>query len=212
MPTDSPRVIIKTRSESKTWKWWPGTESNHRHADFQYGGARPGSLVSRRKGGRAAAPTEPPPPTEPMPSALGGRPTEPRRGPTRFMGLRPSRPSGDRASAAELLASLLRYGILDAPGSCSPSDMGHRFGHRTRTGIVLRCRDDSPGIMCTSHQPSRPPAFGRTVTARPLGVFMARPPNYSQDKKRREEAARKKREEKQQRRQPKKDVPVAPTH
>jgi hypothetical protein len=44
-----------------------------------------------------------------------------------------------------------------------------------------------------------------------LGAFMARPPNYSQDKKRREEAARKKREEKQQRRQQKKDAPVAPT-
>jgi hypothetical protein len=44
-----------------------------------------------------------------------------------------------------------------------------------------------------------------------LGAFMARPPNYSQDKKRREEAARKKREEKQQKRQQKKDAPVTPT-
>ncbi len=34
---DSPRVIPKTRCKSKTWKWWPGTESNHRHADFQSG-------------------------------------------------------------------------------------------------------------------------------------------------------------------------------
>ena len=35
MPTDSPRVTPETRCESKSWEWWPGTDSNHRHADFQ---------------------------------------------------------------------------------------------------------------------------------------------------------------------------------
>ena len=32
MGTDSPRVIPGTRFKSSSWKWWPGTESNHRHA------------------------------------------------------------------------------------------------------------------------------------------------------------------------------------
>ena len=70
--------------------------------------------------------------------------------------------------------------------------------------------DDFPAIVCnTSIVPTR--RFYAEVTTRPLGAFMARPPNYSQDKKRREEAARKKREEKQLRRQQKKDAPVPPT-
>ncbi len=32
---DSPRVMPETRCVSKKWGWWPGAESNHRHADFQ---------------------------------------------------------------------------------------------------------------------------------------------------------------------------------
>ena len=32
---DSPRVMPETSCNSWSWKWWPGTESNHRHADFQ---------------------------------------------------------------------------------------------------------------------------------------------------------------------------------
>jgi hypothetical protein len=33
--SDRPRVIAETRCESSSSKWWPRTESNHRHADFQ---------------------------------------------------------------------------------------------------------------------------------------------------------------------------------
>ena len=32
---DGPRVMPETRCVSKNWGWWPGAESNHRHADFQ---------------------------------------------------------------------------------------------------------------------------------------------------------------------------------
>ena len=47
---DSPRVMPETACNSWSWKWWPGTESNHRHADFQSNG-EPGSVrVSRRPG------------------------------------------------------------------------------------------------------------------------------------------------------------------
>ena len=38
--TDSPRVMPETRCVSKNWGWWPGAESNHRHADFQSAGER----------------------------------------------------------------------------------------------------------------------------------------------------------------------------
>jgi len=61
MAPDSPQVIPETACNSSSWKWWPGTESNHRHADLQYDG-KPGSATeSRRKGSwsRRADRTEP---------------------------------------------------------------------------------------------------------------------------------------------------------
>jgi hypothetical protein len=33
--TNSPRVMPETACASSSWDWWPGAESNHRHADFQ---------------------------------------------------------------------------------------------------------------------------------------------------------------------------------
>jgi len=32
MAPDDPRAIAGTRFESSSWRWWPGTESNQRHA------------------------------------------------------------------------------------------------------------------------------------------------------------------------------------
>jgi len=45
---DSPRVMPETACNSWSWKWWPGTESNHRHADFQDNG-EPGSVRASRR-------------------------------------------------------------------------------------------------------------------------------------------------------------------
>jgi hypothetical protein len=49
---DSPLAIPVTRFKSSSWKWWPGTESNHRHADFQDDG-EPGSVRASRRLGRS---------------------------------------------------------------------------------------------------------------------------------------------------------------
>ena len=50
MATDGPRAIPGTRCESSSWKWWPGSESNQRHADFQSNGEHGSARVSRRPG------------------------------------------------------------------------------------------------------------------------------------------------------------------
>jgi hypothetical protein len=54
-----------------SWKWWPGAESNHRAADFQYDG-EPGSVAPSRRPGRvfcSADRTAPPDRTYPEPEA-----------------------------------------------------------------------------------------------------------------------------------------------
>jgi len=49
--TDSPPVMPENPCASKNWGWWPGAESNHRHADFQYGG-EPGSARASSRSAR----------------------------------------------------------------------------------------------------------------------------------------------------------------
>ena len=90
---DSPRVMPETRCVSKNWEWWPGAESNHRHADFQYDGVPGSARPSRRTRSDflLADRTAPPDRTYPEPEA---RKPDPRpAGPIRFNGLRASRPN-----------------------------------------------------------------------------------------------------------------------
>jgi len=72
-------VIPAIACNSRSWKWWPGTESNHRHADFQYDGEPGSARASRRQGrvfawaDRTARPTEPIPNRNPeIPTEAGG--------------------------------------------------------------------------------------------------------------------------------------------
>jgi hypothetical protein len=96
MVPDSPRVIPGTRCNSSSWKWWPGTESNHRHPDFQYDG-EPGSVRARRRPGRDFRGADRTTPHDRAYSDPGSRNSDRTRGgPIRFNDLRASRPSGDR--------------------------------------------------------------------------------------------------------------------
>ena len=90
---DSPRVMPETRCVSKNWGWWPGAESNHRHADFQYDGERALARPSRRTGTRFSVTDRTAPPDRPYPEPEPGEPSPRPACPIRFNGLRASRPN-----------------------------------------------------------------------------------------------------------------------
>ncbi len=174
---DSPRVIPGTHCNSSSWKWWPGTDrfakrirtaqlpegrgsaqadpsqSNHRHADFQYGGEPGSARASRRPGRGFSEPTEPPCPTEPIPSRNGESRTNQavsrrsarasghrdrtvselraERGPAGPTSARPASQSGRRA--AELAEC---YGPLPTVSAVRIEGSGHLL--RYRCSRVLR--------------------------------------------------------------------------
>jgi hypothetical protein len=79
-----------------TWEWWPGTESNHRHADFQYDGEPDSARLSRRTERPLGAADRTAPPDRAYAEPPGGRPTEPRREGHAGQRVSQWRPSGDR--------------------------------------------------------------------------------------------------------------------
>ena len=87
---DSPRVMPKTRCKSISWKWWPGTESNHRHADFQSNGEPGSARPSRRPERVFSSADRTARPTEPIPNRKVGT------GPNRAVSRRSARASGHR--------------------------------------------------------------------------------------------------------------------
>ena len=98
--TDGPRVMPENPCISLSCEWWPGAESNHRHADFQDDGGPASARVSSRRTRRGPPrrPTEPPRPTEPIPNRSPETLTEDPTGPSWFNGLRPCQPNSFRTS------------------------------------------------------------------------------------------------------------------
>ena len=120
MPMEGQRAIPGTRFKSESWKCWPGTESNQRHADFQYGGD-PGSARAGRRPGtsfrradRAYSEREPETPAD-----FGSRPM-------RLNRLRASRPNFFRTA----------WRTEPAPGLRSPSPSTMTPGPRARPLLV----------------------------------------------------------------------------
>ena len=96
MASVGPRAMHGTRFKSSSWKWWPGPESNHRHADFQYLG-EVGSVRARRRLGTGFREANRTAPLDRAYSDPGSRNSaRTRGGPIRFNDLRASRPNSFR--------------------------------------------------------------------------------------------------------------------
>ena len=135
---DSPRVMPETRCVSKNWGWWPGAESNHRHADFQYDGEPGSARGSRRPGTRFPVADRTAPPDRTYPEPEPGEPS-PRPGdPIRFNGLRASRPNLFRTGRLLVLTVRPRRHAGRGAETCN---LEHRIAARKHMheAFVARC-------------------------------------------------------------------------
>ena len=108
-PADNPPVMPENPCVSKNWGWWPGAESNHRHADFQYDGVGRPTRPSRRPGRDFFVADRTAPPDRAYPEPEARRPDPRPAGPIRFNGLGTSRPNRFRTGRPNGAAAAERH-------------------------------------------------------------------------------------------------------